>query len=362
MFDLTTFKNPTSAYRIHPFWFWNGVMDDHEIARQIREMADKGVGGFFICPRQGLKVPYLSEDWFKKVKLSLQDNTLRFDYFQLKIDTEKKIQVNNQSIVPVKTFIDQCSDIINEQSLPIEFRQSFGIPMKLAFNYPISCSYQRKFMIEKMPEKCLILMDKGAISGHYQIYINELRVENFHENFVYDNSNLTSDILPILKHGENILGIEVLVEHDWDGVTDAIYLLGDFGVTFNNELQPVISNALNTSSLQQGPYPSYPYYAGTLAFTRIIHLDSVPEEAYFELFFNDLDRNFHDCMDVFVNGHRLGVKAWTPYQWKGKSEILHTGENVVEVKVTNTLIGLLEGKYFDYEEHKLCEVAGLTKY
>ncbi|MFB3168628.1 glycosyl hydrolase [Neobacillus sp. 179-C4.2 HS] len=310
-----------------------------------------------------------SERWKWKVEskgnwevMALQDNTLRFDHFQLNIDTEKKIQVNNQSIVPVKTFIDQCSDIINEQSLPIDFRQSFGIPMKLSFNYPISCSYQRRFMIEQMPEKCLILMDMGAISGQYQIYINEHRVENFHENFVYDNSNLTSDILPTLKHGENILRIEVLVEHDWDGVTDAIYLLGDFGVTFNKELQPVISNALNTSSLQQGPYPSYPYYAGTLAFTRIIHLDSVPEEAYFELFFNDLDRNFHDCMDVFVNGHRLGVKAWTPYQWKGKSEILHTGENVVEVKVTNTLIGLLEGKYFDYEEHKLCEVAGLTKY
>jgi hypothetical protein len=306
-----------------------------------------------------------SERWKWKVEskgnwevMALQDNTLRFDHFQLNIDTEKKIQVNNQSIVPVKTFIDQCSDIINEQSLPMEF----GIPMKLAFNYPISCSYQRKFMIENMPEKCLILMDKGAISGQYQIYINEHRVENFHENFVYDNSNLTSDILPTLKRGENILRIEVLVEHDWDGVTDAIYLLGDFGVTFNKELQPVISIALTTSSFLQGSYPSYPYYAGTLAFTRIIHLDSVPEETYFELFFEDLDKNFHDCMEVFVNGRRLGVKAWTPYQWKGKSEILHTGENVVEVKVTNTLIGLLEGKYFDYEEHKLCEVAGLTKY
>jgi len=33
-------------YGYKPFWFWNGDMDDSEIKRQVREMADKGVGGF----------------------------------------------------------------------------------------------------------------------------------------------------------------------------------------------------------------------------------------------------------------------------------------------------------------------------
>lgn len=72
MLQLERFRQPEAKYGIHPFWFWNGDMDDAEIIRQIEEMADKGVGGFFICPRQGLKVPYLSDAWFQKVRTAVK--------------------------------------------------------------------------------------------------------------------------------------------------------------------------------------------------------------------------------------------------------------------------------------------------
>ncbi len=65
------FRNPPTAYRMVPFWFWNGKMDAEEIVHQIQEMAEKGVGGFFICARQGLEVPYLSEQWFRLVALAI---------------------------------------------------------------------------------------------------------------------------------------------------------------------------------------------------------------------------------------------------------------------------------------------------
>lgn len=42
---------------IQPFWFWNGEMDHSEIIRQIQEMADKGIRGFLIHPRQGMELP-----------------------------------------------------------------------------------------------------------------------------------------------------------------------------------------------------------------------------------------------------------------------------------------------------------------
>src|SRR5690606_28487213 len=72
MFQLEMFQQPEARYGIHPFWFWNGDMEDKEIIRQIEEMAAKGLGGFFICPRQGLKIPYLSDAWFQKVKLAVE--------------------------------------------------------------------------------------------------------------------------------------------------------------------------------------------------------------------------------------------------------------------------------------------------
>jgi len=59
------------GYGFKPFWFWNGEMNDDEIRWQIKEMHDKGVDGFFIHPRQGLTVPYLSETWFEKVRVAI---------------------------------------------------------------------------------------------------------------------------------------------------------------------------------------------------------------------------------------------------------------------------------------------------
>ena len=57
---------------IVPFWFWNGDMEDSQIVAQIEAMAAQGVAGFSIHPRQGLTVPYLSKEWFRKVKLAVE--------------------------------------------------------------------------------------------------------------------------------------------------------------------------------------------------------------------------------------------------------------------------------------------------
>lgn len=65
---IDDFKNPPAENRIKPFWFWNGDMDKKEIDRQLKEMVDKGLGGAFICARQGLSIPYLSKEWFELVK------------------------------------------------------------------------------------------------------------------------------------------------------------------------------------------------------------------------------------------------------------------------------------------------------
>jgi len=55
-----------------PFWFWNSRMSPELIRSQIGEMASAGVGGFFIHPRQGLDVPYLSAEWFELVKVAVE--------------------------------------------------------------------------------------------------------------------------------------------------------------------------------------------------------------------------------------------------------------------------------------------------
>ena len=70
---LKEFQNPPAKYRIKPFWFWNGEMTREEISRQLEEMAEKGLGGVFICARQGMTVPYLSKDWFALVEYACEE-------------------------------------------------------------------------------------------------------------------------------------------------------------------------------------------------------------------------------------------------------------------------------------------------
>lgn len=67
------FRNPPVRARIKPFWFWNGQMTKEEIRRQIQEMAKKGLGGMFICARQGMTVPYLSDEWFELVDFACRE-------------------------------------------------------------------------------------------------------------------------------------------------------------------------------------------------------------------------------------------------------------------------------------------------
>lgn len=61
-------KLPTGFY---PFWFWNDRLSADEIHWQIKEMADKGIKGFFIHARQGLVQPYLSEAFFQMVDVAV---------------------------------------------------------------------------------------------------------------------------------------------------------------------------------------------------------------------------------------------------------------------------------------------------
>ena len=68
--DASTFVNPSAKYRILPLWFWNGAIEEGEIVRQIKEMSDKGLGGFCLSPGPGLQIPHLSNVWFERVKLA----------------------------------------------------------------------------------------------------------------------------------------------------------------------------------------------------------------------------------------------------------------------------------------------------
>ncbi|BCM93953.1 hypothetical protein IAD21_05848 [Abditibacteriota bacterium] len=71
--SLAEFRQPPSRFGLAPFWFWNGDMDEERIRQQVHAMKKAHVGGFFIHPRQGMTLPYLSHEFFSRVRTVVQE-------------------------------------------------------------------------------------------------------------------------------------------------------------------------------------------------------------------------------------------------------------------------------------------------
>lgn len=66
-------KNPPNKYRPAPFWSWNEKLDTEETARQVNEMEEVGIGGYFMHARGGLQTEYLSDEWFDNVRATVRE-------------------------------------------------------------------------------------------------------------------------------------------------------------------------------------------------------------------------------------------------------------------------------------------------
>ncbi|MFP3905112.1 MAG: glycosyl hydrolase, partial [Armatimonadota bacterium] len=71
--DFSEFAEPSAPYRLQPWWFWNGEMEPERMRWQIAQMDEKGCGGFYVTPRQGMAIPYLSERYFERFTLALNE-------------------------------------------------------------------------------------------------------------------------------------------------------------------------------------------------------------------------------------------------------------------------------------------------
>jgi len=56
------------GFRGLPFWSWNDDLHPEELARQVREMAQAGLGGHFMHARAGLITEYMGADWLRCIK------------------------------------------------------------------------------------------------------------------------------------------------------------------------------------------------------------------------------------------------------------------------------------------------------
>jgi hypothetical protein len=297
-----------------------------------------------------------------------QDNILRFASFHLTLDQNNTgshsrwhagQNAQDWPLVAARPLINQFADLAAKQTFPMQFAQSFGLPVRSSLAYPLRCWYQTTFSTTDLPPTCKLLMDRDAIGGNYTLYLNghKITAQDFAPTSVHGYPQQACEVQQWLKLGTNYLVVYVEAQSGADGVRDPLYLSGPFGLTINDAGVPTIGNAPQTGKVRSGVQEGYPYFAGTLSFAQDISIETIPSTtSTFELALPGWDPNIHDCVEILINDHSLGVCCWSPYRWQGASAILHTGINTVEIRITNTLNAMLEGSYFDDHSHQITPV------
>lgn len=289
-----------------------------------------------------------------------QENSLRLGTFGFSLSNAADGDEGMQEwpLVEAKTLVNQFADLAKEQRLPMQFKQTFGVSPTVSLAYPLQCWYRTSFLVEEIPPACQLVMDVYAIGGKYTLSLNgeEIAAQDAGATMRFGHPQRAYNVRHLLKQGHNTLLIQVEAERDWHGICDPLYLSGPFGVGVDAVGKPTITKLPTMGIPRSDPQPGYPYYAGTLNFTREFVLDEVPHSKTFVLTFQNWDSYLRDSIAVLINGQTLGAACWSPYRWSGESTLLRTGSNTIELRLTNTLGALLDGTRFDERSHKIVNV------
>ena len=95
-------KEVEKKYRSLPFWSWNDELDPEKLVKQIEWMNEKGIGGFFMHARGGLKTEYLGEKWFECIEACAKKaQELGMEaFFGMQSDLQEFIQGGHAAFMP----------------------------------------------------------------------------------------------------------------------------------------------------------------------------------------------------------------------------------------------------------------------
>ena len=128
--------------------------------------------------------------------------------------------------------------------------------------------------------------------------------------------------------------------HGWfpqPGLQEYAWLAGDFTLEPD---QGGLPHLVAARGLRSGPWEKqgFPYFSGMGTYAAEF---VAPDDIEGKRTFIDAGR-VGDLIEVEVNGQTLGVAAWAPYRIE-TTGVMHPGNNIVVLKVTNTAHNLIEG-------------------
>lgn len=202
--------------------------------------------------------------------------------------------------------------------------------------YPVTVWYRTAFEIEDMPGSATILID-GFSGRSHRMFINGKEVKDRGKRSTLDAEIMEVDIHPFVRSGRNVVAVRLTVQRRTDGILDLLKITGPFGL---KKVDSSYRITLPNQSLRIGSWTDqgYPYYSGSGKYKSEFLL---PKRYMGGRFFLQVDCG-EDVLEYSINGSPIRVLPWHPYR-ADVTELVREGRNSLELRVTNTLINVLEG-------------------
>lgn len=222
-----------------------------------------------------------------------------------------------------------------------EMTDGFGLPKRMRLRYPRSYLLRMAFYADFLPDDLALVFERETLIGEAEIRLNGCVLAGG----VAEGENIVYALSGLAHPGKNELLFQISVSHDWEGLTDAIFLRGSFSLQKTDAEWRLTAPALKGSFCTAYP-PGAPFYAGTVAWE--IPFQACKADAYTALRL-ETTQMLVDCLSVTLNGFALGTRAFAPYCWRMPGNALRDGENLLQLEVQNTLVHPYEGRFYDYK-------------
>jgi hypothetical protein len=214
---------------------------------------------------------------------------------------------------------------------------SYQLPAEPARPYPIDVWYRASFHAGHLPSQMDLIVD-GFAGSAWRLFVNGKAVTTTPVRSSFDSQMQAVGIANWVQEGENVVAIRLTVASPTDGLLDLLKLVGDFSLKRGRNGAYTIAAPRRVVQPTFWTTQGYPFLSGRAVYRRRFQLpdEFAGQHIFLEPVMSD------DVLEVLINGQSAGVRLWEPYAVQ-VTEFLHPGENVLELRVANTLANLLKG-------------------
>lgn len=205
--------------------------------------------------------------------------------------------------------------------------------------YPVIVWYRAGFEARYVPGDIKLLID-GFKGNSHEIYINNARVTERPARSYLDAEIKQLPIKDYVREGKNTLAIKMSVAGKTDGLLDLLKITGSFELKKEASSKGdsyVMVRPEDRKAAGSWTKQGYPFFSGTGEYSQTIRVD----RAYLGKALRLHISCGKDIAEVLVNGKPAGLRLWCPYELD-ITPFIKEGENTVAIRITNTLINILE--------------------